>query len=160
MKLHDLLGTSDGCAVPDSFALYEIAVGHSSAASSVKTAMSAGELRLVIPAVTFAVSCAMRTCWDEYCTKSHQSGVGTAVQHLLGLPGVELVELTPQDATSAGKLYARSVDRRIEGPEVLAACHSTHVASVHDAPLLSTGRASYCYVATLSETERSQIRLL
>ncbi|MCQ4203588.1 hypothetical protein AB0L49_45955 [Streptomyces antimycoticus] len=160
MKLHDLLGTSDGCAVPDSFALYEIAVGHSSAASSVKAAMSAGELRLVIPAVTFAVSCAMRTCWDEYCTKSHQSGVGTAVQGLLGRGGVELLELTPQDAASAGKLYARSVDRHIEGPEVLAACHSSYAAGVRNAPLLSTGRASYCYAATLGEAERSQIRLI
>ncbi|ATL28464.1 hypothetical protein [Streptomyces formicae] len=121
--------------------------------------MSSGEFRLVIPAVTFAVSCAMRTCWDEYCTKSHQSGVGTAVQNLLGR-GVELLELTPQDAASAGKLYARSVDRHIEGPEVLAACHSSYVAGVRDAPLLSTGRASYCYSAALGEIERGQIRLI
>ncbi|MFF9350694.1 hypothetical protein [Streptomyces sp. NPDC014734] len=102
----------------------------------------------------------MRTCWDEYCTKPHRSGVGTAVQGLLGRDGVELLELTAQEAASAGKLYARSVDRHIEGPEVLAACHSSYAAGVRNAPLLSTGRASYCYAATLDEAQRSRIRLI
>ncbi|MFI7019626.1 hypothetical protein [Streptomyces sp. NPDC050164] len=82
------------------------------------------------------------------------------MQDLLDRDGVELLELTPQDATSAGRLYARAVDRHIEGPEVLAACHSSYVAGVHHAPLLSTGRASYCYAATLGDAERSQIRLI
>ncbi|MGY0055246.1 hypothetical protein ACWY4P_01515 [Streptomyces sp. LZ34] len=159
MKLQDLLGTSDGFAVADSFALYEIAVDHTSTASLVKEAALTNDIHLVVPAVTLAVSCSMRNCWDELCTKGHQFGAGSAVQSLLNRGGIRLLELTPADAVSAGKIYARSADQRVEGPEVLAACHASLLAAGRNMPLLSTARASYCY-ATMEEALQHQIRLI
>ncbi|WP_225825345.1 hypothetical protein [Streptomyces naphthomycinicus] len=154
MELHGLLGTSDGYAVADSFALYQIATGHTPAASSLKAAISAREFRLVIPSVTFAVSCAMRTCWDEYCTKGHQFGTGTSVQSLVDRGGVDILELSPDEAVSAGKLYARCADQRVEGAEVLAACHASRLAQARGALLLSTRRAAYCYPASVGSSGR------
>ncbi|MGW0771812.1 hypothetical protein [Streptomyces sp. NPDC002676] len=152
MELHGLLGTSDGYAVADSFALYQIATGHTPAASSLKAAVSAREFHLVIPSVTFAVSCSMRTCWDEYCAKGHQFGTGSAVQSLVDRGSVDIVELSPDDAVSAGKLYARCADQRVEGAEVLAACHASHLAHVRGTLLLSTSRAAYCYPAAVERS--------
>ncbi|MEU6370190.1 hypothetical protein ABZ876_31820 [Streptomyces sp. NPDC046931] len=107
--------------------------------------------------MTFAVSCAMRTCWDEYCTKGHQFSTGTAVQSFVDRGGVDVLELSPDEAVSAGKLYARCADQRVEGAEVLAACHASHLAQVRGALLLSTMRAAYCYPSTVGRSGRIQV---
>ncbi|MEU6667431.1 hypothetical protein [Streptomyces sp. NPDC046727] len=115
------------------------------------------DIHLVIPAVTFAVACAMRTCWDDYCTKEHPFGTGSAVQNLFDRGGVDILELSPQDAVAAGRLYARCADQRIEGPEVLAACHASHVAHARGVPLLSASRAAYCYPAAVERAGRMRL---
>lgn len=156
----ELLGTADAFAVVDAFSLYRISVSHSPAATAVQESALRGDLRLIAPAVTFAVSCGMRTCWDDECDQEHTSGTGTAVQKFHELGGFEVVDLTPGDAVSAGQLYARCVDSRIEGAEVLAACYSFRLAGARNALLISSARASYCYTVPRAAEAVGYVHLL
>ncbi|MEV5433769.1 hypothetical protein [Streptomyces sp. NPDC052701] len=149
--LDDFLKTAE-VAVVDSFSLYRIAVGHTPDGAALGEAARAGRIRLVTPAVAFAVACSMRTCWDESCDESHKDGTGLPVRKFLELGGVEMVDLTPAETVSAGKLYAGCLDRRVTGAEVLAACHSALLAKTWEVPLISAVRAAYCYSA-LDRTE-------
>ncbi|MFF8034785.1 hypothetical protein [Streptomyces sp. NPDC016626] len=147
----DFLETAE-VAVADSFSLYHIAVGHTPDGAALREAARAGTIRLITPAVAFAVACSMRTCWDESCDRGHAHGTGFPVRKFQELGGVELVDLTPEETVTAGQLYAGSSDRRIVGAEVLAACHSALLATGRKAPLVSTVRAAYCY-SGLTRTE-------
>ncbi|MFE9562592.1 hypothetical protein ACFYM0_15965 [Streptomyces sp. NPDC006487] len=142
----ELLGTAD-TAVVDPLSLYRIAVGHTPKAVALRDAVRTGRLRLVTPSVAFAVACAMRNCWDEECTQAHQGGTGVPLRKFQEGGGVEIVDLSPADTVSAGQLYAGCSDRRVVGPEVLAACHSLLLATSRRFPLVSAARAAYCYSA-------------
>lgn len=150
----ELLGTAD-TAVVDPLSLYRIAVGHTPKAVALRDAVRTGRLRLVTPSVAFAVACAMRNCWDEECTQAHQGGTGVPLRKFQEGGGVEIVDLSPADTVSAGQLYAGCSDRRVVGPEVLAACHSScsphrgasrsfrrHVPPTATRPSLTWGRAT------------------
>ncbi|MGW2391117.1 hypothetical protein ACWCYK_16685 [Streptomyces lydicamycinicus] len=142
----DLLETA-GIAVVDPFSLYRIAVSHTPDGRALGDAARAGAIRLITPAMAFAVACGMRTCWDEECDQDHRHGTGTAIRKFLEAGGVEIVHLTPAETVSAGQLYAGYLDRRITGAEVMAACHSALLSKNSGSPLISARRASYCYSA-------------
>ncbi|WP_407552207.1 hypothetical protein QOM21_21010 [Streptomyces sp. Pv4-95] len=147
MAVQDELLETAEVAVVDPFSLYRIAVGHTPDGTAVGDAARAGTIRLITPAVAFAVACSMRTCWDEECARDHRDGTGVPVRKFQESGGVEIVDLTPAETVSAGQLYAGYLDRRVTGAEVLAACHSALVAKRWGAPLISATRASYCYSA-------------
>jgi hypothetical protein len=149
----ELLETAE-VAVVDPFSLYRVAVSHTPDGTALGDAARAGRIRLITPAMAFAVACSMRTCWDEECDQDHRLGTGTPVQKFLELGGVEVVHLTAAETVSAGQLCAGYLDRRIAGAEVLAACHSALLSTTRGSPLISTGRASYCYSA-LDQAELS-----
>jgi hypothetical protein len=147
----EILRTAD-VAVLDPFSLYRIAVGHTPTGRMLRNATQAGTIRLLTPAVAFAVACSMRTCWDESCDQDHRDGIGVPVRRFQELGGTEIVSLTPTETIAAGQLYAASMDRRVVGAEVLAACHCAILAKASGGPLISAARASYCY-ATLDRAE-------
>ncbi|MFD7337552.1 hypothetical protein ACFV98_16310 [Streptomyces violascens] len=142
----ELLGTTT-TAVVDPLSLYRIAVSHTPKGAALRELVCQGNIRLVTPAVAFAVACSMRNCWDEECDQDHQHGTGVPLRKFQELGGVEIVDMTPADTVSAGQLYAGSSDRRVVGPEVLAACHSLLLATSRRLPLLSAARGAYCYSA-------------
>jgi hypothetical protein len=144
---HDELLETAEVAVLDPFSLYRIAVGHTPDGRALGNASRAGMIRLITPAVAFAVACSMRTCWDEACDQDHRDGTGTPVRKFQEFGGTEIVSLTPAETVSAGQLYAASLDRRVAGAEVLAACHCAVLAKTWGSPLISAARASYCYSA-------------
>jgi len=154
----DVLGGTT--VVVDSFSLYSIAVGHLPSGPSLRDSAHSGEVRLVTSAVALAVASSMRTCWDDACDQDHPNGADTSVQEFHERGGVEVVDLTAADAVSAGRLYAGCTDRRVGGAEVLAACHSVLLAKTHAATLLSTVRASYCYVALADAVASHRIELI
>ena len=147
MAVHDELSETAEVAVLDPFSLYRIAVGHTPDGRAMGNATRAGTIRLITPAVAFAVACSMRTCWDETCDQDHRDGTGVPVRKFQELGGLEIVSLTLAETVSAGQLYAASLDRRVAGAEVLAACHSAVLAKTWGSPLISAARASYCYSA-------------
>jgi hypothetical protein len=147
----EILETAE-VAVLDPFSLYRIAVGHTPGGRALGNAAQAGTIRLLAPAVAFAVACSMRTCWDESCDEDHRDGTGVPVRRFQELGGTEIVSLTPTETIAAGQLYAASMDRRVAGAEVLAACHCAILAKTSGAPLISAARASYCYT-TLDRAE-------
>ncbi|WP_320775637.1 hypothetical protein [Streptomyces sp. CRN 30] len=147
MAVQDELPETAEVAVVDPFSLYRIAVGHTADGRALGEATRAGAVRLVTPAVAFAVACAMRTCWDELCDRDHRDGTGVPVRRFQELGGTEVVGLSPAETLSAGRLYAASLDRRVEGAEVLAACHAAVLATALKSPLVSVARAAYCYSA-------------
>jgi hypothetical protein len=140
------LGTAD-TAVADPLSLYSVAVGHSPRGEALREAVREGRIRLATPAVAFAVACSMRTCWDEECGRAHPGGTGLPLRKLRESGGLEIVDLTLSETLAAGHLYADCSDRRVVGPEVLAACHSVQLARSRNVSLLSTARAAYCYTA-------------
>ncbi|WCD86986.1 hypothetical protein KPP03845_103352 [Streptomyces xanthophaeus] len=142
----ELLGTTT-TAVVDPLSLYRIAMGHTPKGAALRDSVRSGRIRLVTPAVSFAVACSMRTCWDEECEQGHQHGAGVPLRTFQERGGVDIVDMTPTDTLSAGQLYAGCSDRRVVGPEVLAACHSVLLARSRRLPLLSAARAAYCYSA-------------
>lgn len=145
--------------VVDSFALYRLALGHTEAAQSLMESVRNGDLRVETPAVAFAVACGMRTCWDSDCSQDHRPSSGSALQSLHSRAGVEVVHPSLSDSISAGRHYANCVDRHLDGSEVLAACHARLLAETHNATLVSTARASYCYVQPHAELP-VQVRLI
>ncbi|WP_328723083.1 hypothetical protein OHT52_28715 [Streptomyces sp. NBC_00247] len=147
----EILETAD-VAVLDPFSLYRIAVGHTPAGRALGNATQAGTIRLLTPAVAFAVACSMRTCWDETCDQEHREGTGVQIRRFQEFGGIEIVGLTPTETVAAGQLYAATMDRRVAGAEVLAACHCAILAKASGAPLISAVRASYCY-ATLDRAD-------
>jgi hypothetical protein len=156
---HDLLEAT-GTAVVDSFSLYRIAVGHLPSGPSLKDSAQQGKLHLVTSTVAYAVACSMLTCWDEACEEDHRHHAGEPVKELHELGGLEIAESTATDAASAGQLYAGCAERRIGGAEVLAACHSVLLAKSRAATLISTARASYCYVALADAAADHRIELI
>ncbi len=158
VRQDDVLG--DATAVVDSFSLYSIAVGHLPSGPALRTSARNGNVHLVTSAMALAVASSMRTCWDDACDQEHPDSAGTSVREFHERGGVEVVELGPADAVSAGRLYAGCEERRVGGAEVLAACHSVLIAEARAATLLSTLRASYCYVALADATADQRIRLI
>lgn len=150
----------DTTAVVDSFSLYSIAVGHLPSGLSLRDSAHSGEVRLVTSAVALTVAASMRTCGDDACDQEHPNDAGTSVREFHEHGGVEVADLTPADAVSAGRLYAGCEDRRVGGAEVLAACHSVLLAKAHAATLLSTVRARYCYVALADAVASHHIELI
>ncbi|WP_338320432.1 hypothetical protein [Streptomyces lonarensis] len=144
----------------DPFGLYRIAADHTPEAAAIGEAAHAGRLRLVAPAAAFAVACSMRTCWDDACGRPHRAGTGTPLRRLAESGGVEVRELTPAEAVSAGQLYAAHLDRRVTGAEVLAACHATLLAATLPAGLVSTVRAAYYYAAVDRDGARPAMALV
>jgi hypothetical protein len=155
----DILGGTT-TAVLDSVSLYSIAVGHLPSGPSLRDSARSGDMRLVTSAVAFAVAISMRTCWDDECRQGHPNGAGLSVREFHERGGVEVVDLSPVDAVSMGRLYASCYERRVVGAEVLAACHSVLLAETHAAILLSTVRASYCYVALGDAAASHRIQLI
>jgi hypothetical protein len=153
------LGTTK-TAVADPLSLYRIAADHTPKGASLHASARRGELRLVTPAVAFAVACSMRNCWDEECGQEHRHGAGTLLRRFQELGGVEIVDMTPTDTVSAGQLYANCSDRRVVGPEVLAACHSVLLATSRRLPLISAARAAYCYAALAGSGTSYRIDLI
>lgn len=145
MSQVELLARSE-TAVVDAYSLYRIALGHTPRGSALRDAVHTGDLRLVVPAFTFGVACAMHTCWDEECDERHPPGAGTTIRRFLGGRGVEVAEPTPEATVAAGQLYADCDRRRITGAEVLAACHALVLAGDRGTHLVSAARASYCYL--------------
>ncbi|OQD56936.1 hypothetical protein BM536_006115 [Streptomyces phaeoluteigriseus] len=147
MAVQDELLETTEVAVLDPFSLYRIAVGHTPGGRTLGNATRTGTIRLITPAVAFAVACSMRTCWDETCDLDHRDGTGVPVRRFQEIGGIEVVSLSPAETVSAGQLYAASMDRRVVGAEVLAACHAAVLAKSSGSPLISAARASYCYSA-------------
>ena len=145
LRLDEDLSMLDETAVVDSFSLYSVATGHCPGARSLKDSAENGGIHLITSAVALAVAASMRTCWDSTCGRGHPVDTGSAVEEFCG-GRVEVVGLTPGQALSAGRLYAGCEERRIGGAEVLAACHSVLLAEAGATTLVSTTRATYCYV--------------
>jgi hypothetical protein len=154
-----LCGDIGDLVVADSFALYRLALGHTEAAQSLMESVRNGDLRVETPAVAFAVACGMRTCWDSDCLQDHRPSSGSALQSFHSREGIEVVYPSSSDSVSAGRHYANCVDRRLDGAEVLAACHARLLAEARNATLISTARASYCYVQPSVELA-VQVRLI
>nr|WSY53300.1 hypothetical protein OG999_26370 [Streptomyces sp. NBC_00886] len=133
-------------AVVDAYSLYRIALGHTPRGSVLRDAALTGDIRLVVPAFSFGVACAMRTCWDEECDERHPPGAGATIRRFLGGRGVEPAEPTPEATVAAGQLYEDCAQHRVTGAEVLAACHTVVLAGDRGTPLVSAARASYCYL--------------
>ncbi|MER7656686.1 hypothetical protein [Streptomyces albidoflavus] len=145
MSQDELLARSE-TAVVDAYSLYRIALGHTPRGTVLRNAALTGDIRLVVPAFSFGVACAMRTCWDDECDQLHPPGAGAAIRRFLGGRGVETAEPTPEATVAAGQLYADCAQRRVTGAEVLAACHTVVLAGDRGTPLVSAVRAAYCYL--------------
>ncbi|MFJ8044035.1 hypothetical protein ACIRBX_26385 [Kitasatospora sp. NPDC096147] len=143
--LNELLTTSGQSATVDSFALYRIATSHSPEGDAARRAVLDGALSLSVSAVAVSTAAAMKTCWDEDCPERHRLGSETQVRAFCELPGVRVVPLELTDGVATGRLYAVSSGARIEGVEVLSSCHSLLIAEEAGQPLLTSGRARYCY---------------
>ncbi|MFD7340188.1 hypothetical protein ACFV98_29950 [Streptomyces violascens] len=133
-------------AVVDSFALYRIVTGHGPDAVAVRDAALTGRLRLLAPSVAVAVTAGMRDCWDETCVQRH-GFLGRKLTAFCQLSSLESTLDNAAAAVDAGRLYAASTTMRIDGPEVLAACHAARLAARNGCELLTAARASYCYRA-------------
>ncbi|MFI0982519.1 hypothetical protein ACH4SP_36620 [Streptomyces sp. NPDC021093] len=144
-------------AVVDSFALYRIVDAHTPAAADIREATFEGRLKLLAPAMVIAVTGAMRTCWDDECTERHGL-LGRKLSAFCERSGIESGCPEPDLVIEAGRLYAASTAMRIEGPEVLAACHASRMASEHHCELLTASRAAYCYRAADSAGIRVSMR--
>ncbi|MDH6112903.1 hypothetical protein P3T36_002620 [Kitasatospora sp. MAP12-15] len=160
MAVQDELLETAEAAVVDPFSLYRIAVGHTPKGVALRESARSGRTRLVTPALTFTVACAMRNCWDEECEQDHQFGTGAPIGKLHELGGVEVVDLTAAQMVSVGQLYAGCSDRRVVGAEVLAACQSVLLAKSLSLPLISAARASYCYTALAAAGASCRIDLI
>lgn len=158
--VHDPLLHGDGTAVVDPFSLYRISTAHTPRAARLRESVRQGALRLVTPAVAFAIACGMRTCWDENCGQEHRPGTNTPASRFQGLDGVEIADLTYAELVSAGQLFARCADHRITGAEVLAACHCVLLSLSLGAPLVSAARAAYCYRALPEAQANGAIELV
>jgi hypothetical protein len=132
--------------VADSFALYRISTGHTPEGAALRKAVLNGSVKILAPALSFTVSCGMETCWDDECRRDHPETPGRRVQDFHRQTGFEIVQPTVADSVSAGRSYRRLSNRRVVGPEVLAACFARLLADDRRVPLLSTSRALYCYV--------------
>ncbi|QDQ14993.1 hypothetical protein [Streptomyces spectabilis] len=130
----------------DSFALYRIVGAHTEKAAAIKEAVLEGTLRLCAPTVVIAVSGGMRSCWDEECVERHEF-LGAKLSAFCKRVGLGTGATEPGAAVEAGRLYAASTTMRIEGPEVLAACHAAQMAWEQERELLTVSRAAYCYRA-------------
>ncbi|MBW5420703.1 hypothetical protein GKQ77_03845 [Streptomyces sp. BG9H] len=133
-------------AVVDPFALYRIVDAHTPGALAIRESVLRGTLTLSAPAVAIAVAGGMRSCWDEACEERH-AFLGRRLSAFCARIDLEIGETEPESAVEAGRLYAASTSMRIEGPEVLAACHAAQMASKRDCQLLTVSRAAYCYRA-------------
>ena len=151
-----LSGTMSKILVADSFALYQIATGHTEKAVDVRASVLAGRLRVLVSGISFAVSCGMRTCWDDECRKEHTGGV----QEFCEQADIDIAHPVAAESVAAGRLFANCTDHRITGPEVLAACHSIVLARAGRHPLISTSRAAYCYTYLSAFDDEQAIELV
>ncbi|MFF9118761.1 hypothetical protein ACF09Y_24695 [Streptomyces massasporeus] len=143
----DGLMDTEGTVIVDSFALYQIATGHSPKAEAVREALLQGLMAVSVSAMAVATACGMRSCWDEYCSTRHPGNSSTLIRNLCVRPDVDMVPPSLEASMAAGRLYASSASSRVEGAEVLSSCHSALVAQERGHPLLTTARAAYCYSA-------------
>ncbi|MFD8612112.1 hypothetical protein [Streptomyces sp. NPDC059631] len=151
------MSTGPASAVVDSFALYRIVTGHGPEAAAVRVAALTGRLGLLAPSVAVAVTAGMRDCWDETCVQRH----GFLGGKLTAFCRRSSLDSAPHDASAAveaGRLYAASTTLRIDGPEVLAACHAARLADRSGCELLTAARASYCYRAAREAGLRVSLR--
>ncbi|URM89112.1 hypothetical protein LUW75_02780 [Streptomyces sp. MRC013] len=146
-------------AVVDPFALYRIVEAHTPDAAAIRSAALNGALKLFSPVVAIAVAGSMRSCWDDECRQRH-AFLGSKLSAFCERAGLEIGAADPEAAVTAGRLYAASTTMRIEGPEVLAACHAAQVASERDIELLTVSRAAYCYRAIHSAGIQVAMRTL
>ncbi|GGR03658.1 hypothetical protein [Streptomyces pilosus] len=133
--------------VADAFALYALATEHTDPAEEMRASVGRGRLTVTVSALAVATASGMRTCWDEYCSRNHRPDVATLVRRLCAGPGVEVVEMDLNASIAAGRLYASSSAVRVEGPEVLAGCHSALMAQELSCRVLTVARAAYCYTS-------------
>ncbi|MHB9857524.1 hypothetical protein [Streptomyces sp. YIM S03343] len=156
----ELLGAVGSTAVADSFALYQIATSHTSAAVVIRGGALSGAIRLVASSEALAVASGMRTCWDDECTWEHAKLPGIELRSFHEQGGFDLVRASVIDTVAAGQAYANCADRRLVGPEVLASCFSSQIAESLDSVLLSTVRGSYCYGPKSAVSGRTAIHLI
>ncbi|MEU6373197.1 hypothetical protein [Streptomyces sp. NPDC046909] len=149
-----------GAAVADPFALYQISTAHTPGGAALRQAALDGELRILVSAIAFTVSCSMRTCWDEDCRREHPGIPGHGVQDFHRQHGFDIVQPTLADSVSAGRLYSNLADHRFVGPEVLAACSAKLLADARNLPLLSTNRALYCYTHLAGTADSPALELV
>lgn len=144
MGMNGLLETEDTLIV-DSFALYQVATGHSEKAETVRQAVLQGAMTVSVSAMAVATACGMRSCWDEDCATRHPWNSSALIRGLCVRPELDMVPPSLETSMAAGHLYASFASRRVEGPEVLSSCHSALMAQELGQPLLTTVRAAYCY---------------
>ncbi|MEV6866840.1 hypothetical protein AB0M44_38325 [Streptosporangium subroseum] len=144
--LREILEVEDAVAVADSYSLYGMAAGHNPSAAALGEAVVSGRLRLAVPAIVLAVTYGMRTCGDEDCTRAHEPDPSARLDAFCALDGVETVSLAGASAMTVGSLYGACVGANYHGAEILAACHAAAIAKERKCRLLTTARASYCYI--------------
>jgi hypothetical protein len=146
-------------AVPDAYAFYSIALGHTPGAAVIRERTTCGRLTLVITALAVISASGMATCGERSCGRDHPADVTRLLGNLMVAEGAELSSLTPRQATEVGALYRDQVSARYMGDAVIAACAAALVARTENIPLLTTPRSRYCYVADPIDSLAARIEI-
>ena len=155
----DMVGTDVRRAVPDAYALYGIALGHTPGAAVIRERASDGRLTLVITALALISASGMLTCGERRCGGDHPDDVTPLLQELAASDGADLSALTPRQAAEVGALYRDQISARYVGDTVVAACSAVLVAHAQNIPVLTTPRSRYCYVAAAMDALAPRIEI-
>ena len=156
-------------AVPDPYALYGIALGHTPPAAALRERLVAGgepgpgagpsASGLVVTGLTLMSAVALADCGELRCPAEHPDGVADLVQQLCALGRVRYAELPTGLAMSAGRLYREQAGHRYLGDTVVAACAAAVLAQSEHLPVLTTPRARYCYATGVLDPVAKRIEL-
>lgn len=146
-------------AVPDPYALYGIALGHTPAAASLRERAADGSLSLVITALAVISASVMAGCGEPGCHGDHPADVTPLLHEFATVKGAEPRSLTLKQSVAVGALYRAQVASRYVGDIVLAACGAALVAHAEGIPLLTTPRSRYCYVAGAIDTLAARVEI-
>jgi hypothetical protein len=146
-------------AVPDSYALYATALGHTVRAAALRARVDAGELTLVIAPLALIAAGGMADCGERDCRRRHPADPGRELRELEAAAGVEFAVLDAGRAAEVGVLHREQKAARYLGDTVLAACDAAQLAHAEGIPVLTTPRARYCYVAGRMERIARRIEI-